>query len=858
MSSTVTGLTPHSAADLSACDSEQIQHLGCIQPHGFLLQASTDWLVTRASRNLSAFLPIAAEDAIGLPVSEVLGRRATHDIRGQLQIAVSGHAVQHMFNARDDEGRSVFDVAVHRSDETVVIECERHDPSDEAVAASMLPLLMQLRAVETIDRLCSMAARQVRVLSGFDRVMAYRFHPDGSGEVIAETKRAELSPFKGLRYPATDIPAQARALYERNPIRIIADVGAMVVPIAPALDPSGAALDLSLSTLRAVSPIHLEYLRNMGVSASMSISILVGGKLWGLIACHHRTPRKLSLQRRSALEFFGQMVSTLVESLLRSEELSRQEAERALHTTILSAFSAESSTLDDLVPQFKRVQSMLSAHGFATFVDGRLRLSGETPTNEQTLELMQFLNTSAASKVYCTNALATAFPAASAYAETASGVLSVPISRHSRDHIVFFRRELRRQVTWAGEPTKIVSETESGPRISPRKSFAAWQETVRGHSAVWSDADRHVAEALRITLLEIMLQVTDRAERQRKRSNEQQDLLIAELNHRVRNILNLIVGLVRQCSEGATSTAELANEISARVHALARAHDQLTSSGWGARSVMTMIRVEAGAYLGERAGRVTLVGDDVLIRPNAFATIALVVHELITNAAKYGAFRDSHGMVEVQLNRDEAGGLVLDWREHGGAPVVGPTRRGFGSTIIERAIPYEFGGAAEIHFLPQGLHARFIIPADCLAELDEDHVQPSAIVEREPVSVNQIEGSVLLVEDNLLIALETEDALYALGADDVHIASTISTALDYLEESRPRFAVLDYNLGRESSLPIADRLAAMDVPFVFATGYGDTNVIEPRHRARPILTKPYTAQAILGAFNTVLEARAGA
>lgn len=838
--------------DLSSCDLEQIQFLGRIQPHGFLMYVSADWLVSRVSQNLGDFLPIAAADALGRPLTEVLGRDAVHDIRGHLQAQASHRSMQRLFGVAVLAGRGRFDIAVNRCGEFTMIECEPHEPADEGVATTMQPLLMQLRDVETFDRLCSLVARQMRALSGFDRVMTYRFHPDGSGEVIAETRRSGLEAFKGLRYPATDIPKQARALYERYPIRMIADVDAATVPVLPMVDPSGERLDLSPSVLRAVSPIHLEYLRNMGVAASLSISILIDGKLWGLIACHHQRPRALSLQARTALEFLGQMFSTLLQSMARAEDLARQQSSRTLHASLLSALSGETASMDDVGAQFRQVQELLSADGFATFVEGRLRLAGMTPTHDQTLELMQFLNLAVASKIYSTHCLSSVHPAAAAYADIASGLIAVPVSRKPRDHVVFFRRELVRQVTWAGEPSKAVQVSDSGLRLSPRKSFAAWRETVRGQSAYWSGSDRRAAEALRVTLIEIMLQVTDRAEKQRKLSNDQQDLLIAELNHRVRNILNLIVGLVRQCSDGATSPRELADEISARVHALARAHDQLTSSGWGARSFSTMIKVEAGAYLGTRIERVTILGPDVRIQPDAFATLALVMHELITNAVKYGALRGSRGMVEVGLERDEAGGLVIEWREHGGGPIGEPKRRGFGSTIIERAIPHELSGTSEIRFEPGGLRARFTVPAVYIAEPGEPESGVFGVAEPEPASSDQIAGSVLLVEDNLLIALETEDALYGLGAEDVHIASTVGSALAYLRDSKPDFAVLDYNLGREQSVAVADRLADMGTPFVFATGYGDTSTIESRFRSRPILTKPYTARTILGAFNAVV------
>ncbi len=615
----------------------------------------------------------------------------------------------------------------------------------------------------------------------------------------------------------------------------------------------GRPLDLSMADLRAVSPVHIEYLRNMGVAASMSISIVVGGELWGLIAAHHQHPRRLSMAQRESLSFFGQMASSILESIARAEELARQDRARGLHNRLLSQFSGETRVVNDILPQLAEAQDMLAADGLATWIDGNLQTMGVTPDSAQIGDLIRFLNRAVSSRVYATQQLPVVYPEAERYADKASGVLAVPVSRRPRDYILFFRRELPRQVVWAGEPVKVAHHTADGIRFSPRKSFEAWRETVRHQSAPWTQADLNIAEALRISFLELMLQVTDDAEKQRKVANDQQDLLIAELNHRVRNILNLIVGLVRQCSDDAQSVTDFSRQVSERVHALARAHDQITSSGWGPRSVRNLIRVEAGAYLADKADRIRISGDEAAIQPDAFATLALVVHELITNSAKYGAFRDSHGGVDIALACDPDLGLVMDWVEHGGSPVKAPTRRGFGSTIIERAIPHELGGDATLDFAASGLRARFVIPstylADCVPEADT-HARIDAV---EAAGAERIDGSVLLVEDNLLIAMEVEQTLGSLGADEVHVASSVASALLLIERHRIDFAVLDYNLGREQSIRVAEELSRRGVPFVSATGYGDTAMIDARFRDRPVLTKPYTLSMMMHAYGQAID-----
>lgn len=842
-------------ADAQVCAREAIQFLGRVQPHGFLIQCSPDWIVTRVSANLRSWFRVQPEQALGTPLTDLLGPRLIHDLRGELQIMGERPVVGRLYDRQAAGCDRMLDLAVHRSGETIVIEGEPATGEPNRASATVPTLLAQLRHEETVKGLAGMVVRHVRALTQFDRVMVYRFHDDGSGEVIAESKASALPAYKGLRYPASDIPPQARALYVRNPIRLITDVDAQTAELVPQIDPMGQPLDLSMADLRAVSPVHIEYLRNMGVAASMSISIVVGGELWGLIAAHHQNPRHLSMAQRESLSFFGQMASSILESIERSQELARQDRARGLHNRLLSQFSAEVRGVSDIMPQLAEAQDMLAADGLATFIDGNLQTIGATPDAAQIGVLIRFLNRAVASRSYATQHLSQVHPEAESYADVASGMLAVPVSRRPRDYILFFRRELPRQVVWAGEPVKVAHHTGDGVRFSPRKSFEAWRETVRHQSAPWTKADLNVAEALRISFLELMLQVTDDAEKQRKASNDQQDLLIAELNHRVRNILNLIVGLVRQCSDAAQSVTDFSREVSERVHALARAHDQITSSGWGPRSVRNMIRVEAGAYLADKADRVTIRGDEAAILPDAFATLALVVHELITNSAKYGAFRDSRGGVDIVLGCDPDLGLILDWVEHGGAPIKAPTRRGFGSTIIERAIPHELGGDAKLDFAETGLRARFVIPSAYIADC-EPEIAPDARPEVIDIgAAERIEGRVLLVEDNLLIALEVEQTLAALGASEVYVASSVAAALILIEQHDIDFAVLDYNLGREQSVRVAEVLADKGTPFVFATGYGDTTMIDPRFRDRPILTKPYSRASMTSAYARVARPR---
>ena len=837
---------PTPEIDLSSCDREPIHILGAVQPFGFLIGLSADWIVTRASDNVAVWLERSVDALLGLPLDTVLDREAAHAIRGHLQTLRGPDAVDRVFGLRLVPGGVPFDVALHISGDTIVIEAE--PSATEHLSAGNLVRSMVSRLQQTVgfDPLCREAARQMRALTGFDRVMVYRFAEDFSGEVVAESVRSGLDPYLGLHYPASDIPKQARALYERNWLRIIADVDASAAAVLPQRDPDGQPLDLSLSTLRTVSPIHLEYLRNMGVAASLSVSIMRNGRLWGLFACHHTEPRHISLERRTGAELFGQMFSWLLEAREREADAAREVRSRELHNRLMGALASGGTNLEHLSDFLDDLSAILPCDGIGLWVNGEITLQGATPTAEEFAGLVRFLNRTAASKAYATDEIGRVHEPGRDFTERAAGMLAIPVSRTPRDFLVYFRREVSRTVNWAGNPVKPATPGPNGIRLTPRKSFEAWRETVHGRSLPWSDVEMRTAEALRITLLEVILRLTDSAEKERKGAQERQELLIAELNHRVRNILNLIRGVVTQSRTDDGTDSVFAATVGNRIQALARAHDQITSSNWGPGSLRDLIMLEAGAYLGPKADRVVLNGTDVLLEPQAFSTLALVVHEMMTNSAKYGALCDSLGRVDVRWERDALEQLVIHWRETGGPVVRAPTRRGFGTTIIERSIPYELKGEAEIRYELTGVVARFTLPAALVRPALR--ATPKVVGTAAPEPPRRLAGSILVVEDNMIIALETEEMLASLGATNVDMASSTRDALRLIDAAPPARALLDVNLGSETSIAVARKLFELGIPYAFATGYGDGFRIPGDLAQVPVVKKPYSTEDLLRAF----------
>ncbi len=832
--------------NLTNCDREPIHILGSVQPFGCLLAVNSDWVVAHASTSTLRYLGVAAEDLLGKPLTQIMSGHAIHNIRGRLQIMRGADAVERMFGQPLIDGGEDFDLALHYSGRLLIIEAEPSHPEILIEAASAVrSMTTRITARPTFEEFCHEAARQVRALTEFDRVMVYRFAHDGAGEVIAESVRPGIGSFLGQRYPASDIPVQARALYERNWLRIIADIDAEVSPILPPVSASGEPVDLSMSMLRAVSPIHIEYLRNMGVAASLSISILRDGKLWGLFACHHYAPKHVSYERRTAAELFGQLFSLTLESRERETETRRMAEARALHDRMMTAVVSGQPGADSLIPFLDDLCRLVHCDGLALWLDGRLTLRDSTPSASDVHTLIRLLRDKDTHAVFATHEIGALLPAAADWSEKAAGMMAVPLSRAPRDYLIFFRKEEAKTLVWGGKPEKLTKVGPLGDRLTPRKSFEAWEETVRGQSRPWTTVERSLAESMRASLLEIVFRLTDLADAERQRANQRQELLIAELNHRVRNILGLIRGLISQSQAGVASVAEFAEVVGGRVQALARAHDQITRHQWGPGALGDLITAEAEAYLSSKAQRVRLTGAPIALAPDAFSILSLVIHELMTNSAKYGALCDQRGWVTIDWRRDPKGDLIIDWREHDGPRVKPPTRRGFGSTIIEHSIPHDLNGDVALDYRPEGFQARIRIPGRYVTSESVAAVIAQPRRSDGPVRAPE---RMLVLEDNMIIALDLEDMLTRMGVKDITVVSSVGQALEALNGWSPPFAILDVNLGAETSFPVADALLAAGAPFAFGTGFGDSASFPDRFRDVPVLQKPYSAESVAALF----------
>jgi light-regulated signal transduction histidine kinase (bacteriophytochrome)/CheY-like chemotaxis protein len=818
--------------------------LGTVQPFGFLITVSvTDWLVERVSQNISRWIDAKPADLLGKPIHEVIQGNAVHAIRGNLHSAIMGNTTARLFGL-DLVAGLTCDVAVHLVENTVIIECEpTSDDLSFNAAATVQGMIARLLQTDNDRAFYRIAAREVRALTGFDRVMVYRFDQNGAGEVIAESARSGIDSYLGLHYPASDIPRQARQLYERNWLRIIADVNAEPSPIEPQLDKQRRSLDLSMSTLRSVSTIHIEYLQNMGVQSSMSVSILREGRLWGLFACHHYSPHRVSFGRRTAAELFGQMFSLLMENRERKAEAEYEGRGQTLHQRLITTMAGEGLKFESIVAHLDDIADLLTCDGIALWMNDRANLRGRTPGEAQLSGLVHHLKSKDITRVYAQHDIGSEYPPGQEFAERSAGMLVVPLSRTPRDYLIFFREEVARHVNWAGDPSKPVTAGPLGDRLTPRKSFELWKETVRGQSLPWKPVECRIAENLRVSMIEVILHLSDVTAEERRRGQQRQELLIAELNHRIRNILGLIRGVISQSKAPDHTVESFTTFVGGRIQALARAHDQITAEHWGPGSFRALLKGEAAAYISAKVERLIFKGPDALIAPEALTTLALVMHEMITNSAKYGALSDSRGRVEISTSFDQISRYAIEWVEHGGPPVRAPTRRGFGSTVIERSIVHDLKGESRLEFALAGLRAYFLIPAAYVVPAVEA-MSSAPVPAQDMTPTAPIPGEVLVVEDSLIIALDTEEMLRKMGVKTVRVASGVAEALKLIEQHLPDFTLLDVNLGEETSFDIAERLLARGAPFAFTSGYGEPVAFPDQFSDILRLRKPYSLNSL--------------
>jgi light-regulated signal transduction histidine kinase (bacteriophytochrome) len=701
---------------LISCDQEQIHIPGSIQPHGLLLAVRPDDLLVRHVAG-------AIEQRLGWPLwqdqplSDLVGPVLGMDIAALLEPEATGGFVGQLL-APDGE---VLDVTAHLSGGHIIVELEpasRQGLSASRVMERVAMVVSGFEKARTITALCERAALEFRRLTGFDRVMVYRFLDDQAGQVLAEDRRLDLGSFLGHHFPATDIPRQARELYLRNLIRVIPDAAYAPVPLRP--DWTGAApLDMSDCSLRSVSPVHLAYLRNMGVKASASFSIVSDGTLWGLIACHHETPRLLTYDVRAACR-------PLVGSLAR-EIKTREEAEsyrqrirlRSFEDGIEILLSREGSLGDMLSRHLGEIGRMMGASGVAILRQNKLLTDGLCPNDEQIRGLAAWLTTDDQELAFSTDRLPELYPPAAAYQAYGSGLLAVIVSGDEPWFMLWFRAEQIETIRWAGNPHKMAHPDPAQP-LNPRASFDAWAETVRGRSRPWTLPEIDAAIRLRVVLQEgqrnrRVLELNHQLAKILQDKDlllRQKDFLIGEVNHRIQNSISLVssfLGLQSRASGDPALQAAL-EEARRRLAAVGLVHRRLYRGD-------QIEVVDTARYIEELcADTFAFMGHDwskhlrlslapVLVTTDRAVTLGLVLTELLINANKY-AYEGAAGPIHIDLSEDLTHLHMVVSDQGSGRTLF---KRGFGTGILEALVAQLHGDMVHSDNQP-GLRVAIHVP----------------------------------------------------------------------------------------------------------------------------------------------------
>lgn len=581
---------------LANCADEPIRFPGAIQPHGVLLTLSEPELrIVQVSANVASLFNHQPEALLGQPLDTLLGTQPTDVVRqmaGQPSF-IDAPPLYVTLNGGQFEG------LLHRHQGVLVLEFEPHyehfqPKSQNGRTSNLGKMLQRLQSAKTLQALYEISVSEIQAMTGYDRVLIYRFEEEGHGQVIAEASAPSMELFNGLFFPASDIPQQARELYRTNWLRIIPNADYEPVPLLPKLRPdTGQPLDLSFATLRSVSPIHCQYMKNMGVLSSMSISLMKGDKLWGLISCGNREPLHVPNDLRTTCQTIGQVLSLQI-SAMEALDISRQREEKVDALGVLNqAMSNSSDAVFDGLAQCPQVlMDLVQAGGVAIIEGQQLHRYGNCPEPEQIRALHKWLK-DAGQPVFASHHLSAVYPPAADYQAVASGVMAMSLPKPVDNGVLWFRPEVKENIQWSGDPKKplALEKSDTGLRLRPRTSFEIWKVEMAGISTKWSPGDRFAANDLRRSALENDLARQVLREQQAVRARDE---LVAVVSHDLRNpmtVISMLCGMMQKAfsSDGTHTSRRISSAIDTMQQAAGRMNVLL-------EDLLDTSKIEAGRY----------------------------------------------------------------------------------------------------------------------------------------------------------------------------------------------------------------------------------------------------------------------
>ena len=519
--------------DLSSCEKEPIHIIGTTQSHGVLVACDkATGTIIHIGENSKEVLGIDYQDLLDKDLSKLLGIELAKDILSKIVEDALPEVMEVTIKAKQ------FILIPHFSGKGLILDIEPIEQrgSDHNFQKEITNLLNTVSSSATKKDLCEDTARITRSIFGYDRVMVYQFDEEWNGNVVAEKKNEDMESWLGLRYPASDIPKQARELFFKNKVRIISNVDYKPVKIVPYISPmSDDPLDLSNSKLRGISPIHIEYLQNMGVGASLTAALISNGKLWGLIACHHNEAKFLNYYQRQTCELLIQIVSNELSSRNSISFLKNVETSDEVRQKLVDQIQHFKSIKKGLSISELMITNLFESGGAAIVLDGKIKLVGATPEKKQVRKLIQDFLGKRSENLFVAKHLLKIYPEAKDFTDTASGILSIKLGQSDKDFLIWFRPEVIQSVSWGGDPNNKATFDEDKKRLTPRKSFSKWTEELKGVSEVWKEyeigAAKKLSENISYVLLEKQKRKIDKLNAQITSAHRELELFSQGLSH---------------------------------------------------------------------------------------------------------------------------------------------------------------------------------------------------------------------------------------------------------------------------------------------------------------------------------------
>ena len=822
---------------LEQCDKEPIRTPGSIQPFGALVVVNkkTDKIQV-VSDNCAQFLLREPSELIGNEITQLLNTECLHAL-----FNVLGHSSIHSqkeYVYSQEFNKVVLDITIYVVADQYFLEFLPKGLMGRDSFANVKSMVGILQRSSTLDQIFQNCVKGIRELNRYDRVMLYRFLPDGSGEIVNEEKSPHVDSFLGLRFPAWDIPKQARDLYRTTLIRVVSNVKNQNVPLIAEANTNMDELDLSLAILRATSPVHLEYLANMGVVSTMTLPIVIDNQLWGLIASHHYDEVIPHPDVLSACELAGNVINLSIAQQLRNEQDELVSKASVVAKQIIKIQDPTDPAKEYGKAIFPLISSQVENDGLGIRFNDKAygiglletsKVSGyleEFPANENEIRNTSDFSTQTTNPDFF----------------TAAGLLCFQVSQSPLIELIIARKAITQSTVWAGLPEKDIIQEGNEIRLSPRKSFDKYILQSENKSDEWSGNDITFAQNLKLALSDSFSTTLEIAS---QRSNL--SILVHELNHRVRNILALVRSVARQTKAKTHTVDAYVGSLEKRILALSNAHDLLTKNSMSGLLLSDIARIELSPYMSEDKLAKNISGPDLQISLEATSMAALVIHELVSNAVKYGALSSKSG--EVFINWVIEDDIVrLRWTEEGGPKVQKPSHKGFGLTLLENGFPYEFKSNVKLDFKEEGFEAQYEIPIN-MFKLKETEQKTKKTHRVKVQNILTSKKRALLVEDSYMLAAENSMLLSDLGFEQVDTAASVDAALILLDQNKYDVCLLDVNLRGELSFPIAEKLINKNVIFGFCTGYGSMEKFPDKYKTIPVFQKPIRTDELSAFIN---------